>query len=170
MMRGIESSIWPVISPQQEAIFRLQLLKIQLGLDHVPTWDKVSTYLRHLAAESGYNTGCTVISKTFLNAPLNDLMSKGRLVIAQSHRILERVRVLSKSEQYVLLGALYGLDASSRAWGTRRDSKLRSLTWRSSQGELCRLHQLRSEPCFWRIETESGRMLGYVGVYVDDLL
>ena len=40
-----------MISPHQEATFRLQILKVQLGLDHVPTWDKVSTYLRHLAAE-----------------------------------------------------------------------------------------------------------------------
>ena len=125
--------------------------------------------LKH-AAECGYEAGCTDISKAFLNAPLDDLMSKGRLVIAQSPRILERVGVLSKPEQYVLLGALYGLDASPRAWGTHRDSKLRRLTWRSSQGELCRLRQLRSEPCLWRVETESGRMLGYVGVYVDDLL
>ena len=51
MLRGLESSVWPVISPHPEATFRLQILKVQLGLDHVPTWDKVSTYLRHLAAE-----------------------------------------------------------------------------------------------------------------------
>ena len=49
MLRGLESSVWPVISPHQEATFRLQILKV--CLDHVPTWDKVSTYLRHLAAE-----------------------------------------------------------------------------------------------------------------------
>ena len=40
MLRGLESSVWPVISPHQEATFRLQILKVQLGLDHVPRDDE----------------------------------------------------------------------------------------------------------------------------------
>ena len=167
------------------------------------------------AAEHGKDAGTTDISKAFLHAPLHELRAKKRLVVARSPRILERLGVLSQAEDYILLGALYGLDASPKAWGQHRDARLRDLRWTNHEGLLCKLVQLKTEPCLWRVvgcvqqtsgreqgsrpshvsggvgqvwETgqesggvstcgdaggdESGQWitLGYLGVYVDDLL
>ena len=69
---------------------------------------------------------------------------------------------------------MYGLRQSPRSWGLYRDKVLRDM--RSPQGH--RFVQAEAEPNLWSIvmnksdedENQEGRMLGFLLVYVDDLM
>ena len=66
--------------------------------------------------------------------------------------------------------ALYGLHESPHSWSLDRDVKLRRLRWKGTNGEERKLVACESDACIWKVLTPKGKLIGTLGVYVDDLL
>ena len=66
--------------------------------------------------------------------------------------------------------ALYGRQESPHSWSLDRDAKLRSLCWKNAKGQERRMIACESDACIWKILTSENKVVGTLGVYVDDLL
>ena len=66
--------------------------------------------------------------------------------------------------------ALYGLQESPHSWSLDRDSKLRQLTWKNAKGEGRKLVMCESDACIWKVITPQNKLVGTLGVFVDDFL
>ena len=71
-------------------------------------------------------------------------------------------------------GALYGLAESPKDWGSYRDGRLRTMTWRK-EGQ--RFHvEATAEAHIWKVvcslegDETTTEVVAYIGVYVDDLM
>ena len=130
------------------------------------------------------------ITSAFLNADIHD----DETVLVTPPPILVKMDIVKPNTVWRVKKAIYGLREAPRLWQHERDQKLRDLEF-AHQGKLAHLvqsyihsslwfiaegprtsslgvhpfdHRLRSDE--WTAQLHNHHILGYVGVYVDDLL
>ena len=133
--------------------------------------------LRKAALESWHILSLDIRS-AFLLAPT----SQDELIIVQPPRILYDAGLIDHDEVWVVTGAMYGLTTAPRDWASHRDNQLRHLRWTQViLGEERKLGLVPlADPNLWVVKEWkadgkggvlfAGPSLGYLAVYVDDLL
>ena len=109
----------------------------------------------------------TDIKNAFLLAPL-PCESQGRILL-RPPKILEELGITESDEIWEITRAVYGLRQSPRWWSTYRDNVLRQAEWESENGRI-HLSQSPVETNLWLIVIEGGAIVGFMIVYVDDLM
>ena len=123
--------------------------------------------LIRVAADKGWSLVSTDIRKAFLHAPRVE--KPGHLTLVDPPKLLQTMGIIKKDEVWRICGALYGFQESPYHWGLHRDKTLTKLRWGSKQ--QFRLVELK-EKNLWEIrdDTSQEQKLGFVGVYVDDII
>ena len=102
----------------------------------------------------------------FLNAPLPE----GRRVVTSLPEAFIAAGLGTSSQRFRVKKAVYGLREAPRCWGSCRDKVLASLTT-SVDGNSYYLEQtLHDEGCWKIIDAATQRVIGFLIVYVDDIL
>ena len=138
---------------------------------------QVRAILRKAALES-WDILSLDIRSAFLLAPA----SQDELIIVQPPRILYDAGLINHDEVWVVTGAMYGLTTAPRDWASHRDNQLTHLRWTQViSGEERKLGLVPlADPNLWVVKEWkadgkggvlfAGPPLGYLAVYVDDLL
>ena len=138
---------------------------------------QVRAILRKSALES-WDILSLDIRSAFLLAPT----SQDELIIVQPPRILYDAGLIDHDEVWVVTEAMYGLTTAPRDWASHRDNQLRHLRWTQViLGEERKLGLVPlADPNLWVVKEwkadgkggvlVAGPPLGYLAVYVDDLL
>ena len=108
----------------------------------------------------------------------------GEVIALIPPRILLTKGIFSARTRLIIRRALYGLDTSPRDWGMRRDCDLQRVVI-ESDGKKYKLFQSYAEGGLWLVserdprrgfeatqqrEAISGEIMGWIAVYVDDLM
>ena len=127
----------------------------------------IGAYRRWRCASLDVKTAC-------LTAPLQPpktASERKRKVSVRAPRVMSMCNLLPANSWLEVQGALYGLRESPSSWGVFRDEKLRTLTWTGEDGRPKHLVQCTSDVSLWLVkDSESGKCIGTLGVYVDDLM
>ena len=119
--------------------------------------------LRTCAAR-GFSGATTDVKIAFLLAPRR---GKGKLVV-RPPRILVEAGLISSDELRLVNQALYGLQASPADWSSFRDDAVKTWRWEHKGMALKLLPTM--EPNLWRVLGDNKTTLGFMFVYVDDLM
>ncbi|CAE7273403.1 GIP, partial [Symbiodinium microadriaticum] len=119
------------------------------------------------ASSRRYSAFVTDVSNAFLLAPIPE-GDKNRILL-RPPRILEQMQITTEGELWRIERAVYGLRQSPKWWGDFRDSKLRTSSWIGDKGRT-RFVQSAVEGNVWKITTESGEVVGFAIIYVDDIM
>ena len=119
--------------------------------------------LRTCAAR-GFTGATTDVKTAFLLAPRR---GKGKLVV-RPPRILVESGLISSDELWLVNQALYGLQASPADWSQFRDDTVKTWRWEHKGMALKLLPTM--EPNLWRVLGDNKTTLGFMLVYVDDLM
>ena len=132
-----------------------------------------ATLLRCLfrkTAHERWTLGSVDVKTAFLLA--HRQRAKESVLVAIPPRVLVEAGIVKENERWIIDKAMYGLDSSPADWRVYRDTMLQQFKW-----ELNGLqHELRPTPegNLWQvIATQADgkeKAVGYVAVYVDDLL
>ena len=114
------------------------------------------------------------VKTAFLTAPLQQPRAQNktqreRVVLVRVPRVMIMAGLAPPKSWLRVHGALYGLQESPHSWGCSRDGKLKQLSWVTPGGEKIWLEQTASDCSVWLVRSET-RIVGTLGVYVDDLL
>lgn len=139
------------------------------GLDTVSVRAMVSE-----ACHRSWDLTTVDVKTAFLQAPRRQ--TPGRITIVSPPSIARECQVLEfgSDEYWVVCGALYGLVESPADWSCYRDDTVRSIEWWS--GVKRYRFAATPEAHLWKVmESIPGcdqqeTVVGYMGVYVDDLL
>ena len=130
------------------------------------------TMLAHTATrvrEGTWSMGVTDIRQAFVLAPW-----VGGAVAIQPPNIAVRLGLSDPGDYWLVKKSLYGLREAPAIWSHFRDTALREMTWTTrvdGENALCYLEQLKSDEQVWKMKRKgSDQILGYVLVYVDDVL
>ncbi|CAE7753847.1 RE1 [Symbiodinium sp. CCMP2592] len=132
-----------------------------------------STSLRTMfafTAGSNWLTGTTDIRQAFVLAPW-----LGASVALQPPNIAFELGLAEPGDMWEVLMSIYGLREAPALWSGFRDQELRAAQWEAMiDGNLkrLRLQQLASDNQVWKVVdmNDPDKALGYVMVYIDDLL
>ena len=119
--------------------------------------------LRTCAAR-GFTGATTDVKTAFLLAPRR---GKGKLVV-RPPKILVESGLISSDELWMVNQALYGLQASPADWSQFRDDTVK--TWRWEHKGMAMKLLPTMEPNLWRVLGDNKTTLGFMLVYVDDLM
>ena len=119
------------------------------------------------AAVRGFSAFITDIKNAFLLAPLPSEM-EGKILL-KPPRILEQMEITVPGEYWEVCKAVYGLRQSPKWWSEFRDTVLRAATWEGATGKN-RFCQSRVEGNVWKILNDADQVVGFVIIYVDDLM
>ena len=129
--------------------------------------------IRTMICEAAQQRWCLAtcdVKTAFLQAPRRE--GDGKVTIITPPGVAKGVLRHGEEERWVVSGALYGLVESPHDWSVHRDKKMRNLRWRFNGANF--YLQLTEEANLWKIVKEekqgTGKTVGYVGVYVDDLM
>ena len=137
-----------------------------------------------MAARYGWDIAGLDVVAAFLNAQLGDVHEKpqpredptrdrGRIVLMQPPRVLERLGLIEVGELWLVERALYGLRESPRLWSDHRDGTLHGMEIQQG-GRTLKLLPSFAEENLWLIKDTSlrdeGGVQGLVLIYVDDML
>ena len=114
-----------------------------------------------------YSAFVTDVSNAFLLAPIPE-GAKNRILL-RPPRILEQMQITSEGELWLIERAVYGLRQSPKWWGDFRDNTLRTSSWSGDKGPT-RFVQSTVEGNVWKIMTETGEVVGFAIIYVDDIM
>ena len=123
-----------------------------------------------IAAQKGYSLSVTDVKNAFLRAPLPD-GAEGYGIRPQA--ALRRAGFVEDGEVWKALKAVYGFRESPRWWGQHRDETLAAARWTRVEDNktiYCGLIRTVTDGNLWRILESDPRTVGYVVVYVDDIL
>ncbi|OLQ07990.1 Copia protein [Symbiodinium microadriaticum] len=110
----------------------------------------------------------TDIKNAFLLAPIPQ--AERTRIMLRPPKILEAMNITQPGELWWVDRAVYGLRQSPRWWGEHRDAVLAEAKWPSKRyGNLC-LRQSGVEGNLWKMTTTSNEIVGFVIVYVDDMM
>ena len=130
------------------------------------------------ASHCGWTGAATDVRTAFLLAPRRS--KGGEKLVVRPPKILIESQIIDEGEWWEVEKALYGLQTSPADWSAFRDAELSKWSWTSgtkrfwlARTEEANLWQIRSlnldaaqiEKC-----TKDAAVVGYVVVYVDDLL
>ena len=121
------------------------------------------------------------VKTAFLTAPLQTKRSH-RIVVLRPPKVLVAAGIIEEGSLFLIEKALYGLQESPQDWCVERDRRFALLRWKGPDGRPRCLTQSVSDSSIWllkewklvsssKVQGEpSGKVLGLLGVYVDDLL
>ena len=116
-----------------------------------------------------WQAALTDIRQAFVLAPWI-----GGPVGIQPPSIATMLGLCEPDDLWLVRKSLYGLREAPAVWAKFRDSVLRNVTWttmRDGKEHHCALKQLTADEQIWRmVEVDTGTILGYALVYVDDVL
>ena len=119
------------------------------------------------ASERGYLAFILDICNAFLLAPIPE-GAKSHILL-RPPRILEQMQITAPGELWRIERAVYGLRQSPKWWGDYRDSILRGSSWEGVTGRT-RFIQSAIEGNVWKLVAESGETVGFMIIYVDDIM
>ena len=129
--------------------------------------------IRTMICEAAQKRWCLAtcdVRTAFLQAPRRE--GDGKLTAIAPPNVARGVLQYGEEERWIVTGALYGLVESPHDWSVHRDRKMRSLTWKFEESDF--YLQLTEEANLWKIIKEkkpgNKETMGYIGVYVDDLM
>ena len=114
-----------------------------------------------------YSAFVTDVCNAFLLAPIPE-EAKVRILL-RPPRILEMMQITSEGELWFIDRAVYGLRQSPKWWGDFRDDTLRTSSWNGDRGRT-RFVQSTVEGNVCKITTQSGEVVGFAIIYVDDIM
>ena len=120
-----------------------------------------------VASERGYDAFVTDVKNAFLRASIPEHV-RGKILL-RPPKILETMGITVPNEMWAIQTAVYGLRQSPKWWSTYRDRALAGGIWTGSSGRV-HLEQSRIEPNLWKLVGEDGRLVGFMIVYVDDVM
>ena len=130
------------------------------------------TMLAHTATRVKNGTWCvgaTDIRQAFVLAPW-----VGSAVAIQPPGIALKLGLAEPGDHWLVKKSLYGLREAPAIWANFRDAALRTMSWntiKDGKEVSCHLEQLSSDEQVWKMKVKgSDEVLGYVLVYVDDVL
>ena len=132
---------------------------------------QIRTMLR-ISAQYKWKAASTDIRTAFLNAPRRD----SRLIAMEVPHVYKMLGLAGPDEVWLIMLAMYGLQASPRDWCLHRDAVLPTLKWtrQGQNGLLTGSFEKTKDENVWRLEEldESGYIHwnGLMSVYVDDIL
>ena len=132
---------------------------------------QIRTMLR-ISAQYKWKAASTDIRTAFLNAPRRD----SRLIAMEVPHVYKMLGLAGPDEVWLIMLAMYGLQASPRDWCLHRDAVLPTLKWtrQGPNGLLTGSFEKTKDENVWRLEEldESGYIHwnGLMSVYVDDIL
>ena len=132
---------------------------------------QIRTMLR-ISAQYKWKAASTDIRTAFLNAPRRD----SRLIAMEVPHVYKMLGLAGPDEVWLIMLAMYGLQASPRDWCLHRDAVLPTLKWtrQGPNGLLTGGFEKTKDENVWRLEEldESGfiHWNGLMSVYVDDIL
>ena len=119
------------------------------------------------ASAQGLQAWITDVKNAFLLAPIPE--ESGSKILLRPPKILEEMNITEPGELWEINRAVYGLRQSPRWWSIYRDKVLSEAVWNGPHGRT-RLRQSSVESNLWFMVTDDGRTVGYMIVYVDDLM
>ena len=133
------------------------------GVDSVTIRTAISTMVHR-----SWVAASTDVASAFLQAPRRT--NSKRVTICDPPSVLKKMGLVAEGERWRVHQALYGLQQSPSDWGCHRDAKLAQLQWLSGEDQ-CSLVET-PEKHVWRIvgNGHQDQELGFLLVYVDDLL
>ncbi|CAK0894421.1 unnamed protein product [Prorocentrum cordatum] len=117
-----------------------------------------------VAAAQRWSCSALDVATAFLNAPLP--VEVGDIMV-RPPSIFNHFGLIQPGELWRVRQAIYGLRIAPKAWGDKRDRQMRAMSIKYL-GETCTLRQSHVDPCLWSVVAVSGKVAGYVCVYVDD--
>ena len=126
--------------------------------------------LRAVLVRSGqrrYSAWSTDIKNAFLLAPIPNTTKKRYAL--RPPDILIQLGIVEPGEVWEVCRALYGFKEAPKWWAQFRDQVLETTRFRIPAGEA-RLKRITSDENLWMICLANEAVVGYVLVYVDDLL
>ena len=133
---------------------------------------QIRTMLR-ISAQYKWKAASTDIRTAFLNAPRRN---DSRLIAMEVPHVYKMLGLAKSDEVWLIVLAMYGLQASPRDWCLHRDAVLPTLKWtrQGPNGLLTGSFEKTKDENVWRLEEldESGfiHWNGLMSVYVDDIL
>ncbi|CAE7268499.1 GIP [Symbiodinium microadriaticum] len=110
----------------------------------------------------------TDIKNAFLLAPIPQ--GERTRILLRPPKILELMEITQPGELWYIERAVYGLRQSPRWWGEHRDEVLSQATWHSSEHGQVWLVQSGVESNLWKMTTSDHVTVGFVIIYVDDMM
>ena len=120
------------------------------------------------ASSRGLSAFITDITNAFLLAPIPQ--AERTRILLRPPKILEAMNITQPGELWWVERAVYGLRQSPRWWGEHRDAVLAEAEWESSNFGTLRMKQSEVEGNLWKIVTKSDETVGFIIVYVDDMM
>ena len=129
--------------------------------------------VRTMICEAAQQQWCLAtcdVKTAFLQAPRRE--GDGKMTIITPPAAAKGVLQHGDEERWVVTGALYGLVESPHDWSVHRDKKMRNVRWKLDDNDF--YLKMTEEANLWKIVKEKkhggGETVGYIGVYVDDLM
>ena len=123
----------------------------------------------NLAAQRDLEVASLDVKGAFLQAPRRSL--KLRPTVCDPPQLIKQMGLSKPTDKWLVHKALYGFIESPSDWSAYRNDTMRDLQW-CVNNQVMQLQQT-SEPHIWRVRNRSSNGeedVGYVAVYVDDLL
>ena len=123
--------------------------------------------LIRFAGEAQWTLTTTDIKTAFLNAPI--VTPNEEIIIVRVPALLRAANVCQE-KYWRVRRALYGLDVAPRSWTLHRNRTLKSIA-QLVDGRQVSCSQLDQDANIWEIrDAATGRIISWIGVYVDDIL
>ncbi|CAE7249905.1 GIP [Symbiodinium sp. CCMP2592] len=119
------------------------------------------------AVELDLQAWITDVKNAFLLALIPP--EEGAHILLRPPKVLEEMGITSPDELWEVTRAIYGLRQSPRWWSMHRDKVLSQAVWNGPHGTT-RLRQSTVESNLWSMVTDDGVTVGYMIIYVDDLM
>ena len=142
-----------------DQVVRLAVLRLRLPAR------AISRCITQVLSRVRLDVGILDVKQAFLTAPL---LPNGVPILVRAPSIFRRHNICGE-RFWVVRNVRYGLVTSPRSWQAHRDGTLEVLQVELPGGSFATLSQLMSDPNLWKI-ADQGKVLGYLAVYVDDVL
>ena len=143
------------------------------GLD----MDALRIQHRFSAGQPNWTALMTDVHTAFLLAPARSRGDSRKRIVLIPPKALVKAGLVSESDRFLIIKAVYGLAESPGDWSAFRDSTMKVFQWSTGTGKLRKLRQLTAEPSIWlivEVQNDSDKqetiILALLGVYVDDIL
>ena len=120
------------------------------------------------ASARDFKAFITDIKNAFLLAPIPQ--EERTRILLRPPKILELMQITQPGELWYIERAIYGLRQSPRWWGEHRDTILSKAEWHSTEHGHVQLVQSSVESNLWKMVTSENVTVGFVIIYVDDMM
>ena len=112
------------------------------GLD----MDALRIQLRFSAGQPNWTALMTDVHTAFLLAPARSRGDSRKRIVLIPPKALVKAGLVSESDRFLIIKAVYGLAESPGDWSAFRDSTMKVFQWSTRTGKLRKLRQLTAEP------------------------